>query len=249
MVPIAQVKTLRSAVLDKALPLRNKALAVLAYLRGIDAAEIAAFLQVSERTVFRYWALFQRGGADALLNRRTRSDKKCLQEPVKNAVFAALHSPPSSHGVNRTTWKLADIQRVVREQTSKPVSRNVIARIIKDAGYQWRHARIVLTSNDPEYREKVDAIKRILSELKRDEAFFSIDEYGPFAIKKKGGLKRVAPGERYTVPQYQKSKGWMILTAALELSRNQVSYFYSRKKNTDEMIKMAELLRTPVPRV
>ncbi len=44
-VPIAQVETLRSAVLDKALPLRNKALAVLAYLRGIDAAEIAAFLQ------------------------------------------------------------------------------------------------------------------------------------------------------------------------------------------------------------
>jgi hypothetical protein len=35
----------------------------------------------------------------------------------------------------------------------------------------------------------------------------------------------------------------MILTAALELSRNQVSHFYSRKKNTDEMIKMADLLR------
>jgi hypothetical protein len=35
----------------------------------------------------------------------------------------------------------------------------------------------------------------------------------------------------------------MILTAALELSRNQVTHFYSLKKNTDEMIKMAELLR------
>lgn len=36
----------------------------------------------------------------------------------------------------------------------------------------------------------------------------------------------------------------MILTAALELSTNQVSHFYSQKKNTDEMIKMVELLRT-----
>jgi hypothetical protein len=35
----------------------------------------------------------------------------------------------------------------------------------------------------------------------------------------------------------------MILTAALELSRNQVTHFYSLKKNTDEMIKMADLLR------
>ncbi len=44
------------------------------------------------------------------------------------------------------------------------------------------------------------------------------------------------------VPQYQKSKGWLILTAALELSRNQITHFYS-KKNTEEMIKMADLLR------
>ena len=35
----------------------------------------------------------------------------------------------------------------------------------------------------------------------------------------------------------------MILTAALELSKNQVTHFYSLKKNTDEMIKMADLLR------
>lgn len=91
---------------------------------------------------------------------------------MKNAVFAVLHSPPSSHGINRTTWKIADIQRVVREQTLKPVSRNVIGTIIKDAGYQWRHARIVLTSNDPEYREKVDTIRRILSELKVRRGIF-----------------------------------------------------------------------------
>jgi len=67
---------------------------------------------------------------------------------------------------------------------------------------------------------------------------------GPFAIKRKGGLKRVGPGEDYVVPQYQKSKGWLILTAALELSRNQITHFYSLKKNTEEMIKMADLLRT-----
>jgi hypothetical protein len=38
-------------------------------------------------------------------------------------------------------------------------------------------------------------IKQILSGLKEDEAFFSIDEYGPFAIKRRGGSKLVAPGE------------------------------------------------------
>jgi hypothetical protein len=77
----------------------------------------------------------------------------------------------------------------------------------------------VLTSHDPDYRAKVEAIRKITSELQDDEAFCSIDEYGPFAIKMKGGKKRVAPGEQYVVPQWQKSKGWLILTAALEYER------------------------------
>ena len=45
------------------------------------------------------------------------------------------------------------------------------------------------------------------------------------------------------MPQRQKSKGYLIVTAALELFRNQVTHFYSKKKNTQEMIKMMDLLR------
>jgi len=158
-------------------------------------------------------------------------------------VFALLHSPPSIHGINRSTWRLTDLQAVLRSQ-GQPLCRDVIRAIIKGAGYKWRKARIVLTSNDPEYKIKVGAIQEILSQLGVEDAFFSIDEYGPFAVKKKGGRKRVAPGEQYTVPQRQKSKGYLIITGALELSQNQVTHFYSRKKNTDEMIKMMDILRT-----
>lgn len=40
----------------------------------------------------------------------------------------------------------------------------------------------------------------------------------------------------------QKSKGRLICTAALELSTNQVTPFYSEKKNTEEMIKLLKVL-------
>ena len=65
-----------------------------------------------------------------------------------------------------------------------------------------------MTSSDPLYREKVDAIKKVLSELKDDEAFFSIDEFGPFAVKMRGG-KALQPPEKKVrqVPQWQKLKG------------------------------------------
>lgn len=87
-------------------------------------------------------------------------------------------------------------------------------------------------------------IRSILAELQETEAFFSIDEFGPFSIRAQGGRALVGPGEIPTVPQYQKSKGSLIMTAALELSRNQITHFYSPRKDTGEMLRMlAELIR------
>jgi hypothetical protein len=104
------------------------------------------------------------------------------------------------------------------------------------AGYRWRKARVVLTSTDPTYSDKLQRIHSILSNLKSDEVFFSIDEYGPIAVKMYGGRKLVSSGERPVVPQWQKSRGSLIITAALELSTNQITHFYSKKKNTDELV-------------
>jgi hypothetical protein len=64
-------------------------------------------------------------------------------------------------------------------------------RVLRSTGFKWRRARSVLASQDPDYTSKVQAIKEILAGLNADEAFFSIDEFGPFSIKKKGGRKRV----------------------------------------------------------
>lgn len=218
---------------------RKKALAVLGCLRGIPTAVIARCLRMSRKTVGRYFSRFANGGLNALLPGKAKPKDDPEREQF---LFSLLHSPPSAHGINRTSWRMADLHRIMAEAGHR-TSRKRIRAIIKAAGFRWRKAKVGLTSNDPEYHSKVGVIKQILSDLKEDEAFFSIDEYGPFAIKRKGGTKRVGPGEDYVVPQYQKSKGWLILTAALELSRNQITHFYSLKKNTEEMIKMADLLR------
>jgi transposase len=222
--------------------MRNKSMTVLGRLHGISCTSVRCFLHVSKQPSLNYWKLFREGGTKLLFARKSPNTQKSDKDCIKRAVFTLLHSPPAAHNINRTTWRMVDLQKILSEQY-QPLSKDVIRRVIKEGGYKWRRARIVLTSKDPDYRTKLEAITNILSDLRPDEAFFSIDEFGPFAVKQKGGIKRVAPDEQYVVPQWQKSKGWMILTAALELSRNQVSHFYSLKKNTDEMIKMADLLR------
>jgi hypothetical protein len=202
---------------------------------------VCAFLGIDKETYLKYLRIFEQGGAAALFARQTKSSRKFDNEAVKKVVFSLLHEPPSNYGINRTSWKMADFHRVMREK-GRPACPEVIRKITKAAGYRWRKARVVLTSHDPAFAEKLERIRTILSGLGPDEAFFSIDEYGPFAVRMKPGLTLTAPGEQRIVPQWQKSRGCLLMTAALELSGNQVTHFYSTRKNTAEMIRMMEVL-------
>lgn len=220
---------------------RNRAITVLAYAQGFPIRRISACLGLSRNSCRRHIRAFQAGGVEQLLAPMSRGVLKAEQEDLKAAVFRILHQPPKDHGINRTSWTMRDL-RTVLTSVGHPACHHVVRQIIKDAGWKWRKARIVLTSQDPAYREKLAAVQTILGKLAPDEAFFSIDEFGPFAVKMKPGIQLDPPGPHRVVPQWQRSRGCMIMTAALELSGNQVTHFYSERKNTAEMIRMMEVL-------
>ena len=117
-----------------------------------------------------------------------RENLRFKDSNVTDIIFKILHEPPELHGFHRTNWRQIDLYAALKN-TGTLVSIWTIRRVIRANRYQWRKAKIVLTSNDPEYRLKVDSIKRILSELSDDECFFSIDEYGPFNIRFMCGQK------------------------------------------------------------
>ena len=144
----------------------------------------------------------------------SRKEIKKFENPkYKNEVFKILHGPPLLHGINRTSWKMEDIHSIMSKK-GLPIAIVNIRKIIRNAGYQVRKAKKVLTSTDPLYREKLTKITKILQSLKSKEKFFSIDEFGPFAVKTQGGRSLVANGKERTYPQWQKSKGTLIITAA-----------------------------------
>jgi len=220
---------------------RRRAATILLLGLGEPKQRVVRILKSSRQTVGQYWRVYQEKGIAVVPNRNYGRPPKSNDKNVQDAIFKLLHSPPSSHGINRTTWRMTDLHMMLRKQGT-PTSLTVIRQVIRAAGYKWRRARVVLTSRDPNYHQKLDYIRSILSHLKSDERFFSIDEFGPFAIKMRPGRLLVPSNEYPRVPQYQKSKGYLIVTAALELSTNQVTHLYSKKKNTLEMIQLMELL-------
>jgi transposase len=236
-----EVATLLEYIRIKPLKLRNRALALLACGNGITPGHIASFLCITQPTARQYISNFNKGGIHCVLDLSHKGVKKAADPNYAAAVFKMLHAPPGAFGFNRTTWRMDDLYAALIKQGVR-ISRVNIRKIIKVAGYRFRKAKRVLTSTDPEYREKLQKITNILANLKPDEKFFSIDEYGPFSVKIMGGRALTPPGEIRTGPERQKSKGSLIATAALELSTNQITHFYSEKKNTEEMIRMLELL-------
>jgi hypothetical protein len=69
-----QLKALHRAAVHSALPKRKRAIAILAYLRGVRREQLSEFLGISLGTFFRYWRTFRESGADSLLTRKIRSD-------------------------------------------------------------------------------------------------------------------------------------------------------------------------------
>ena len=216
-------------------------MSILLYLENVPQSSISRFLSIDRRTVDNYVDRYDTGGIRHLLAKRQKNISKYEQEQHKEIVFKVLHAPPTFYDINRTTWRMDDLKRIISESGFK-LSKDAIRKIIKDSGYRFRKARKVLTSNDPDYQKKLEKITSILSNLGPREKFFSVDEYGPFAIKIQGGRSLVGPRDIKTIPQHQKSKGSLIFTAALELSTNQVTHFYSQKKDTEEMIKLIKTL-------
>ena len=236
-----EVCQLLTCVCQQPLKYRNRAIAVLAYCRGIRRSHIAKFLRVGRSTVYRWIERFETVEIGKLINPFRNEYQKTQDERFRIAIFEILHSPPALHGINRTNWRQKDLHMVMARR-GMPIAMGYIAKIIKDAGYGYRKAKKILTSSDPDYRRKLKKITRVLSNLRPNEKFFSVDEYGPFAVQKRGGRSLVPRGHANVVPQRQKSKGCLIITGALELSTNQVTHFYSVRKNTEEMIKLLDIL-------
>jgi transposase len=239
--PFQDIATLHAVIVNRPLKYRNRAMTILLYAENLSPCAISGFLFLHQHTVNTYIDLYKTHGLHILFSPRRKEVVKSQDPQYKDALFKILHAPPSCYDINRTTWKMQDLQRIMAEE-GYGLCKNNIRKIIKDAGYTMRKAKKVLTSNDPNYQSKLERITYILSHLGSQEKFFSIDEFGPFAVKLQGGKSLVAPGKIKTVPQYQKSKGSLICTAALELSTNQVTHFYSEKKNTQEMVKLLEIL-------
>jgi transposase len=208
---------------------------------GETLVRVCSKIERSSKTIKRWLKIYNKEGLAALASPQQKSQSQYTRDRISEQgerLIKLIDEPPSLHGINRTLWSLATLSAIYEKTYERTISKSTVSELFRKSGYKFKKARKTLTSCDPNFREKLRLIRKTLSELANDEKFFSIDEFGPFSVKIRGGRALVPGHVVRTFPQKQNSKGRIICTAALELSTNQLTHFYSQRKNSREMIKL-----------
>jgi len=166
-----QLLKLYKYVFKKPQFVQRKAFAVMFYLYGIGLPMIAQFLFVSKKAIKRYIQKYEMQGVDALLDRNNETLKISEDLELREQLLSIIHCPPNQYGINRTSWTISLVKDILT-QKGYLVGKNTISAIIRKAGYRFWKAKEILTSTDPNYKEKVNAIIRILSKLRPNDRFF-----------------------------------------------------------------------------
>ena len=222
----------------------QKAITILGSLEGRSPFDLAKRTGLTVETIEQWIALVKKEGLNSIAP-RPQSGKEARSAAIKvkvERVVAILHQQPQLFGINRTSWSLATLAMVYTKVHQEAIGISTVGMYLQQQGFSFRKTREILTSPDLKFREKLDKVIAIVEQLGPNDRFFSIDELGPFAVRTRGGRSLMQEGDIRTIPAYPKPKGYLICTAALELTTNQITHFYSPEKSTVEMIKLLDLL-------
>ena len=193
-------------------------------------------------TIYRWLKKYKDEGIDFIVIKHDSTKNNPELRHRKNRIIKILHHSPKDYGINRTSWILRHIALVYKNEYGKTLSKSLIRKSIKATKYSWRSARRVLTSPDPKYREKTKKVLDTLRNLESNDAFFFIDEGGPYQVKKYGGKSWTPKGAIKTFPQFQKPKGRVTFIGGLDALKNHVTLFFTKSKNTAAVVCLIKIL-------
>jgi transposase len=135
---------------------------------GVSSFEIARKIERAHRTVKKWCFLYEHDGIESLPLRRSRkSSEEALAaiKAKKDRLIKIIHENPKAYDINRASWSLKALADAYRKTHGERISVSSISEYFILAGYKFKKAKKVLTSDDPTYRDKLAKITNALSQL------------------------------------------------------------------------------------
>jgi transposase len=132
-----------------------------------SAAKVSLKIDRAPRTVGKWCSLYERGGIENLPLERPRMLSEGALAAIKTKkerLIQIIHEAPAAHDINRASWSLQALSDAYYKTHGERVSKTCISEYFISAGYRFKKARKVLTSDDPTFRDKLAKITNALSQ-------------------------------------------------------------------------------------
>ncbi len=157
----------------------ERAVALLDLHKGCSITKISKKIERSCKTINKWHAVYIDKGIEYLDLRRTRRVPEQINDNIrfkKERIIKLIHESPSLHDVNRTSWSLQTLAQAYDKIYDETISKTSISEYVRSEGYTFKKARTVLTSPDPEYRNKHNTPFVELAPLPSSAQFLNVIE-------------------------------------------------------------------------
>lgn len=135
---------------------------LLASNQGHAPQQISAQLHCSDQCVREAIHAFPQAGLSCLKakSHATHTNRSAIDAAGLERLRGLLHQSPRQFGPNTRLWTLSGLAQVSLAQgiTSRAVSDETIRRALKKLGENWKRAKQWITSPDPKYEQKREAV-------------------------------------------------------------------------------------------
>jgi transposase len=130
----------------------RRQLAVRRYLEGYSADEIAEFLDVAPRTVWRWLARFRQQGPEGLAARPVLGRPPKLTTTQEKIVRRWLTEDPTKHGFATELWTGPRLAELIRRELEIRLNPRYLTTWLRARGFTPQKPQRVAREGDPEER-------------------------------------------------------------------------------------------------
>jgi transposase len=133
----------------------RRLLALIHVGQGQSISEVARWLQVDRRSIYRWLGRFTDAGkAEALEDHRGRGRRRIWSDELASLLQTALAQSPRQLGYPANTWTVSVLHAFLAVYLpEQEISLWTVRRRLKEMGYVWKRFRYVLAP-DPEAEKK-----------------------------------------------------------------------------------------------
>jgi transposase len=119
-------------------------------LEGYSADQVADFLEVDTRTVWRWWKRFRQDSWDGLAAQSGAGRRPKLTPTQAKIVLRWLRDKATEHGFSTELWTAARIGRLIQQEWGITFHLHYLSAWLRERGYTPQKPQRVPRERDPE---------------------------------------------------------------------------------------------------